>query len=238
MKITGLKPAPYNPRIISPARKMALAASMEEFGDLSGIVYNRRTDRLISGHQRLKTIPPEAEIVKEDFSDDKGTVATGYIDLGDGNRHHYREVDWDEAREKAANLTANREFGEFDPVKLEEVLGSVEVTSFDQLDFGELLAPGTDELFPEIVMDQDDSWEREYEESTRFDEENTPENQPATDIKVSFNFGGKVKFRIDKETYAKWEEVIKKEVGFAGKDVCAEVVKRLGMEEYVNSKPA
>lgn len=47
-----LQPAPYNPRKISPEGLENLAASLREFGDLSGIVRNVRTDRLVGGHQR------------------------------------------------------------------------------------------------------------------------------------------------------------------------------------------
>ena len=74
MNVSKLQRAGYNPRNITNRRLKALAASMEEFGDLSGIVYNHRTDRLISGHQRIKTAPGDANIHKEPFTDNVGTV--------------------------------------------------------------------------------------------------------------------------------------------------------------------
>ena len=43
MKVKDLKPAAYNPRKISKEKLAALKKSLEEFGDLFGIVYNTRT---------------------------------------------------------------------------------------------------------------------------------------------------------------------------------------------------
>lgn len=41
----------------------ALQKSMAEFGDLSGIVFNRRTGNLIGGHQRIKIIDPLRNLI-------------------------------------------------------------------------------------------------------------------------------------------------------------------------------
>jgi hypothetical protein len=56
MQVKDLKPAGYNPRKISKEKLAALKKSLEEFGDLSGIVYNSRTRTLIGGHQRIKNL--------------------------------------------------------------------------------------------------------------------------------------------------------------------------------------
>lgn len=45
MKVKDLKPAGYNPRKISKEKLAALKKSLEEFGDLSGIVVNARKDK-------------------------------------------------------------------------------------------------------------------------------------------------------------------------------------------------
>ena len=54
--IPDLKPAPYNPREITADALKRLQRSVEEFGDISGIVWNRQTGNMVSGHQRLKAL--------------------------------------------------------------------------------------------------------------------------------------------------------------------------------------
>ena len=46
--IEDLKPASYNPRRISDRAARALAKSIGDFGDLSGIVWNKRTGNLVA----------------------------------------------------------------------------------------------------------------------------------------------------------------------------------------------
>ena len=131
-----LNPADYNPRTISDEKLEELRASLLEFGDLSGIVFNVRTKHLVTGHQRLKAIPKDAEIEKTACTDSMGTVATGFIQLKNGERYQYREVDWDLDREKVANVTANRQFGDFDPLKLEALVRELKTDfgSFEAID--------------------------------------------------------------------------------------------------------
>lgn len=114
-KINTLKPADYNPRKITNEQLESLKKAMEEFGDLSGIVFNRRTGNMVGGHQRIKAIPEDAEIYKEKLPklSRTGTVAEGYI-LVNSEKFIYREVDWDINREKLANIAANKQGGEFD----------------------------------------------------------------------------------------------------------------------------
>ena len=105
MKVKDLKPAGYNPRKISKEKLAALKKSLEEFGDLSGIVFNMRTERLIGGHQRTKNLDPSWPIIKEPQTDATGTTAAGYIETPHG-RLTYREVDWPEEKGKMANVAA------------------------------------------------------------------------------------------------------------------------------------
>ena len=51
--IDDLKPASYNPRKISKKAFEGLEVSLKKFGDISGIVWNKRTGNLVSGHQRV-----------------------------------------------------------------------------------------------------------------------------------------------------------------------------------------
>lgn len=116
--------ADYNPRTITKQELDRLKKAINEFGDLSGIIKNIRTGRLVGGHQRIKIIPKDAEIkITERNSEPSrtGTVAHGYIVI-DGEKYTYREVDWDEQREKAANIAANAHGGDWDEEKLGEIL--------------------------------------------------------------------------------------------------------------------
>ncbi len=108
MQVKDLKPAGYNPRKITKAQLERLKKSLQEFGDLSGIVFNVRTQTLIGGHQRNKALDPSWPIIKEPQTDATGTVAAGYIETPHG-RFVYREVDWPETKEKMANIAANKQ---------------------------------------------------------------------------------------------------------------------------------
>jgi len=45
MDVKSLKPAGYNPRKITDKKLEMLKKSLEEFGDLSGIIFNRRRNK-------------------------------------------------------------------------------------------------------------------------------------------------------------------------------------------------
>lgn len=143
--VSKINPAKYNPRKITDSQLKALKRAMEEFGDLSGIVVNMRTGNLIGGHQRLKNFDPAWQICKRPESDNVGTVAAGYIETPWG-RWAYREVDWEDAKEKAANLAANKIGGEFDLPKLRDLLADIQasdidaaLTGFDQAEIEKML---------------------------------------------------------------------------------------------------
>lgn len=72
----------YNPREISEKSLAGLKASVDEFGLVEPLVWNRRFRRLVGGHMRLRTLDP-----------DSTTEVT--------------EVDLDEIREKALNALLN-----------------------------------------------------------------------------------------------------------------------------------
>lgn len=115
MKISDLKANPRNPRKISDTERLALAASLEQFGDLGSVVFNEQTGRLVGGHQRSKALAGATiKIVnKYDPPTKTGTVADGYALVGD-EKFSYRVVRWDEAREMAALLAANKIQGQWD----------------------------------------------------------------------------------------------------------------------------
>jgi DNA modification methylase len=140
-----LKPAPYNPRIITDKQLGMLKKSMAEFGDLSGIVKNVRTGNLVGGHQRLKNLDPSWTIISAPHTDPTGTVALGYIETPSG-RWQYREVDWPEKKEAAANIAANQHGGEFDLPALREIILTLDTGDMDM----ELIGFNSHEL--ELMM--------------------------------------------------------------------------------------
>ena len=122
MKLGELLPADYNPRRISDRAMKGLRASLERFGELGGIVWNRRTGRLVGGHQRVKAL-----------------AALGVTDA------EVRVVDIDAAEEKAANLALNHPGigGEWDEALLSAVLADVQrelPTAFEELQLGDIMA--------------------------------------------------------------------------------------------------
>jgi ParB-like chromosome segregation protein Spo0J len=59
--LSELIPAPYNPRAISPEALAGLRGSVERFGLVEPVVWNRRTGRVVGGHQRLKVLQQMGE---------------------------------------------------------------------------------------------------------------------------------------------------------------------------------
>lgn len=97
-KLTELKEADYNPRSISETAIEGLTASIDEYGDLSGVVFNIRTGNLVSGHQRVKDMLSKYGDLE---------IKDGEIILPTGEQFKIRYVDWDPIKEKSANVTAN-----------------------------------------------------------------------------------------------------------------------------------
>jgi hypothetical protein len=158
---SDLKPNPENPRRMSDAARARMNKSLAEFGDLSGLVHNRRTGLMVGGHQRLEWFKADsaAKIVithTPPKPDACGTVAQGYVEAG-GTRHAYREVDWAPRKETAAMIAANRHGGEFDPAGLSELLAGLgksfdyDLTGFDVDALTELgvLPADADKMTPE-----------------------------------------------------------------------------------------
>jgi len=115
--LSDLKAAEYNPRTISPSALKGLGYSLEEFGDLSGIVFNKKTGNLVCGHQRVTALqekygnaPIEDNILK-----------------ANGHAFPIRIVDWPRDKEIAANIAANTPEiqGEF-TIELQDLLSQVE----------------------------------------------------------------------------------------------------------------
>lgn len=116
--IKKIKPAAYNPRKrLTPAdpEYQKIKRSIEEFGYVGGMVWNRRTGNLVGGHQRLT-------VLKD--------LGAGHVDVA--------VVDLPLDQEKALNLSLNKVAGEWDALKLAELLGelaaaeAIASTGFDE----------------------------------------------------------------------------------------------------------
>lgn len=108
--VADLAPWVRNPRKINPRAARALAESMRRFGDLSGIVWNFRTRRLVSGHQRRDVLASteSGNIAWGDWREGPhGRECAGVLAMPDGARWPVRGVDWPERTERAANVAAN-----------------------------------------------------------------------------------------------------------------------------------
>ncbi len=130
MNRRDLKDAPYNPRIMSDDALDKLRKGIKRLGMLQPPIWNKRTARIVGGHQRLKAL----DILhgSPDY-----TLKVAVVDL-------------DEAAEKEANLLLNNPnaMGDWDLPKLEELLRDTSIelvgTGFDMADVYRLLgdAPG------------------------------------------------------------------------------------------------
>lgn len=137
LTMDDLQGAPYNPRTITEAASDGLTASMEDFGDISGITFNRRTGRLVSGHQRVERLRAMGGVMDGDLI--RVTIK------GERWQFAVRVVDWDEAKEKRGNVAANNPHiaGVFDD-GLDALLAEIQsegVEEFERLRLNELMVP-------------------------------------------------------------------------------------------------
>ena len=110
-KAVDLLPAEYNPRKdLKPGdpEYEKLKRSIEEFGYVEPVIWNKTTGRVVGGHQRLKVL----------------------IDLG------ITELDcviieMDEAKEKALNIALNKISGDWDKNKLALLISDLQGEAFD-----------------------------------------------------------------------------------------------------------
>lgn len=110
-KVIDLIPADYNPRKdLKPGDKEyeKLKRSIDEFGYVDPLIWNKRTSRLVGGHQRLKVL--------KDMGIDEVDVVV---------------VDMDEEKEKALNVALNKISGDWDKDKLMLLITDLQGEDFD-----------------------------------------------------------------------------------------------------------
>ena len=110
--LSKLTPASYNPRAISDAAFAGLKSSLSHFGYVDPIIWNKTTENVVGGHQRLFAL--QQEKVKE--------VKVVVVELP-------------EAEEKALNVTLNNQHiaGNF-TADLGDVLAEIELHLGDDFD--------------------------------------------------------------------------------------------------------
>ena len=128
--------AEYNPRILGQDARKKLAQNIAEVGLLGGIVWNQRTSRLVSGHQRIKDLDKK-------FKGDDYQVTVTVVDL-------------DETAEKEQNLFMNNTSaqGEFDLCKVGELFQSgidAVKAGFDPSEVHQLFGNSIEQQTPEEI---------------------------------------------------------------------------------------
>lgn len=143
INIDELKPAEYNPRIdLKPGDKEfeKIRKSIEEFGYVDPVIINK-DGTIIGGHQRYK-------VLKD----------IGYTEI------ECIVIDIDKDKEKALNIALNKISGDWDKVKLKDLLtelqgiGMAEITGFDLAELGML---GVQETVTEDDFDMDEVLKQE-----------------------------------------------------------------------------
>ncbi|HBJ75252.1 MAG TPA: hypothetical protein DDY86_07055 [Syntrophaceae bacterium] len=197
-RVKDLKPAPYNPRTITEEKLAALGKSMREFGDLSGVVMNIQTGNLVGGHQRMKHFDASWPIKKRPHKDAIGTVSLGEIETPFGV-WSYREVDWPDHKEKAANIAANKHGGGWDNDKLAQLLEEIKVSDID-LDLTGFDACETDQLLKDIANIEPSPLQKNFMANYGGSSDDHEHTQEGSD-------GGKypLTFILDQSEWEAWE---------------------------------
>ena len=132
ISIDRIKLAGYNPRKnLKPddPEYEKLKNSIEEFGYVEPLVWNKRTGHIIGGHQRFKVL-----------------LQLGYTEV------ECVVLDLDDTKEKALNIALNKISGEWDLPLLSDLLRSIDETGFD-ISLTGFDAAELDELFKDGIVE-------------------------------------------------------------------------------------
>lgn len=134
-----LQSDPKNPRTINKKQLEALTLTLNEFGDLSGIVKNVTTGQLVGGHQRVLSFQQAGGDKNIHITDrfdaptKAGTVALGRVIINN-EPFTYREVAWPLEKQRAANIAANAAGGEWDrDILAENIMALSQLENADEL---------------------------------------------------------------------------------------------------------
>jgi DNA modification methylase len=150
IKLTDLQMAPYNPRKdLKPGDKdyEDIKQSILEFDYIDPIIWNERTDHVVGGNQRLKVL--------RDLGIEEAEVSV---------------VDFPLEKEKLLNVALNKISGEWDKLKLKELITELEtypvdvtLSGFDKVEIEALLDP----VIKEDNFDGAAEYEKILEPTTR-----------------------------------------------------------------------
>lgn len=224
-------PDPRNPRIITDEGKAKLAESMRLYGDLSGIVINRRTGMLVAGHQRIAVMSSERRVEPLgvlDEPDEHGTVEIGVIHDGE-NKFSYRVVDFDEATAKAAMLAANNHAGEWDELMAGGLLKEIAAESADLVNKVGFTQEEIDALLQDVNPMEG------LEDGDGRKDVNV--NRPGLAKHTVFSLG-EFRFPVEREIYQQWKEELRQASGFNEVAILTAILERLKLPiENVKAKP-
>ena len=116
MKLADLNAAAYNPRVnLEPGMPEfeKLKRSIETYGDVEPIVWNRRTGNVVGGHQRMAVMKHLG-------------IKSAKVSV----------VDMDEQQEKLLNLALNKAKGDWDADRLESMLRDMDFDKLEMTGFG------------------------------------------------------------------------------------------------------
>lgn len=133
--------ANYNPRKISEKARKLLKSNLKRVGLLGGVVFNRTTGNLISGHQRVGIID-EVNRYNPETKENDYPIRVEMVEM-------------DEKTEKEQNLFMNNKQvqGEFDDDMLRDVLRGIDYTNAGLEEFDLQLLGLGDQTVQEVVYE-------------------------------------------------------------------------------------
>ncbi len=132
-KVSSLRASEYNPRKISAKELAKLKESIQEFGYVQPVIWNKQTNTIVGGHQRVRAM----------------------LDLGMGDESiDVVVVDLSPEREQALNVALNRISGEWDKKLLGQLLQDMDeqmraLSGFDEEEISKLIDAITEKIDPE-----------------------------------------------------------------------------------------
>jgi hypothetical protein len=135
-KLSELKPAPYNPRQSTAKQEKHLKASLEKFGVVEPIIYNKQTGYIVGGHFRVRELTKlgykEIECVIVDLNEDDERELNIRLNANTG------EWDWDQlANEWDAEKLDD--WGLDLPIDLDSIKATKDIPDIGEIEFSEEL---------------------------------------------------------------------------------------------------
>ncbi|AZA49727.1 DNA methylase [Chryseobacterium carnipullorum] len=155
LKRSEITPADYNPRTITDEARKSLKKNIKENGIIGGMVWNKQTGNLVSGHQKLSIAD---EVNKYEAGNDYDIKV--------------EVVDVDLKKEKELNIFFNSKAvqGEMDYKKLAQIYPDIDsaLAGLDEVDVSmiEIEMPNTDNIeIPSFEPQEEKKINAEYEKS-------------------------------------------------------------------------